>query len=410
MGDVWLGSYKLFVVIARFVDGEKGMEDKSDQRKVSVEKKTVVDKPVIHKTVETESFCDILTNKKQAVDHMVIKIDGNVNAFVNWYEYALLLKEFGYNRVDIKYVGGFRVVLIFHDAELLTYFKEFEDVWKGWFECLEGWEGQSFQYECIAWLKIHGVPLHLCMDPVLSVIGSKFGLVIQEAQMGEDVGDLSYACIGILSDKSARVNDKVELSWNDKTYTVWVEEEMGEWIPDCLVMFDEGSSVAGSEEFFDGGQGVNSGDGGTRTGDVNVENDKEDGEWIEWDRQDVTDTHTTPVFDLNISLDMAKEDEGGVGDRKKMRRKAFKKKRGGRKGGSHSSVSLSGQDRPRKQSRREEDPFDIDRFIGIVSTGVNSVEQSVGGDDGQSNECNSVSGGATLDIEDEDVEHHDSSS
>ncbi|KAF5786879.1 putative RNA recognition motif domain, nucleotide-binding alpha-beta plait domain superfamily [Helianthus annuus] len=159
MGDVWLGSYKLFIVIARFVDGEKGREDKSDQRKVYMEKKTVVDKPVVDKTVGTEPFCDILTNKKQAVDYMVIKIIGNVNAFVNWYEYALvgrvkefkiltslrqLLKEFGYNRVDIKYVGRFRVMLDFHDAELLTYFKESEDVWNGWFEYLEGWEGQSF--------------------------------------------------------------------------------------------------------------------------------------------------------------------------------------------------------------------------------------------------------------------------
>ncbi|MFS7967204.1 hypothetical protein Hanom_Chr09g00783051 [Helianthus anomalus] len=84
--------------------------------------------------------------------------------------------------------------------------------------------------------------------------------------------------------------------------------------------------------------------------------------------------------DLNKPLVNPIEADMGPDDRKKGRRKAFKKKRGNRKTGGHGSVSPNGQDRPKKRSRTDDDPFDIDRFIGIVSNGTNSEGQENVGD------------------------------
>ncbi|KAF5795151.1 hypothetical protein HanRHA438_Chr08g0347751 [Helianthus annuus] len=384
MGDVWMGSYKLFIVIVRFVDGEKVTEDKKDQKKIYVEKKIADDKPMPGRKVGAESYCDILTNKKKSTDHMVIKIDGNVKGFAKWYEYALvgrvsdfkilislrkLLKVNGYNRVEIKYLGGLRVGLVFEDVELLNYFKDTDVVWKGWFEQLEHWEGQSFDYERIAWLKIHGVPLHLCIDPVFNVIGSKFGKVIQDAQMDDDVGDLSVTCIGILCDKTARLHGNVDIAWNDRVFNVWVEEETGEWIPDCLTVIDEESLVSGSEDLQSGKESSNNMENDMHVEDMHGGKGREPGEWLEGEKEVSQDDNAVPSLDMNIGIDSSKDGENGMDDRNKNRRMVFKKKRGGKKGGLHVSVSPLGQERPRKRTRRDDDPFDIDRFIGIVSSG-----------------------------------------
>ncbi|KAM0062670.1 hypothetical protein Hdeb2414_s0003g00082501 [Helianthus debilis subsp. tardiflorus] len=256
MCDFWMGSYKLFIVIARFVDGEKVNAKKQEPKKKNVEKQPIVGNPVGDKKVGNVSFCDVVSNKKHVLEVLSIKIDSNVSGFVHWYGHALvdrvkdfkiltslrgLMKEFGYQCVVIKYLGAFRVLLVFDDIELLNYFKDTEEAWKEWFVHLVLWEGQSFEYECVAWLKIHGVPVHLSINPMFNVIGSKFGKVIQEAQIDDEVGDLSYACIGVLCN-SSRWNARLDLSWNDFVYKVWVEEETGEWIPDCLTMFDDESS------------------------------------------------------------------------------------------------------------------------------------------------------------------------
>ncbi|MFS8022893.1 hypothetical protein Hanom_Chr16g01444871 [Helianthus anomalus] len=128
-------------------------------------------------------------------------------------------------------------------------------------------------------------------------------------------------------------------------------------------MFDEVFSASGSErgnvdgiathmEDLDGVKGRESGEGEGGENEVSVDNDD------------------IPMLDRNIVTDINKFGDIGNVNRKKNRRKEFKKKQGGRKGGRNVSVSPQGQERPRKRSRREEDPFDIDRFIGIVSYGI----------------------------------------
>ncbi|MFS7939732.1 hypothetical protein Hanom_Chr05g00455371 [Helianthus anomalus] len=96
---------------------------------------------------------------------------------------------------------------------------------------------------------------------------------------------------------------------------------------------------------------------------------REPGEWLEGEKEVSQDDNAVPSLDMNIGIDSSKDGENGVDDRNKNRRKVFKKKRGGKKGGLNVSVSPQGQERPRKRTRRDNDPFNIDRFVGIVPSG-----------------------------------------
>ncbi|KAJ0593938.1 hypothetical protein HanHA300_Chr03g0103021 [Helianthus annuus] len=96
------------------------------------------------------------------------------------------------------------------------------------------WVGQAFAFEMIAWLQVHGVPLHLWCEEVFSEICGRFGVVAKQPQVLEDDGDFSMVCVGVLVGEGKRILEEVTLNWQDKRYQVWVSEDLGDWIPDCL--------------------------------------------------------------------------------------------------------------------------------------------------------------------------------
>lgn len=186
-------------------------------------------------------------------------MDFNIKAFGDWYDCGLLARVKGFNvltalrkhmrriskfNVEIKYVGGLYVLLVFWNNMEKLSFLEDKEAWLNCFDSIEPWNGQLVDYEKVAWLKLHGVPLALSCSQVFDVIASKFGTVIQSAQFEEEGGDLSYACVGILSKKVERINQICKLNWQNQSFQILVEEEVAGWIPDCLVDLEE-------EEHFD---------------------------------------------------------------------------------------------------------------------------------------------------------------
>ncbi|KAJ0592482.1 putative RNA recognition motif domain, nucleotide-binding alpha-beta plait domain superfamily [Helianthus annuus] len=221
--DVWIGSYKLFIVPARFVDG-KHIPRKDEQvwqpvkgKEIQEEgREEVIEKPSASVNVNVEdrvSFRDTLLNKEPKINVvMEIDVESNVNAFGEWYERSRDYKnEFVSKKVE----------------------------WESDMESVEEWVGQTFKVDRIAWLKIHGVPLSLSCAQVFDDNASKFGSIVQPAQFPEEDGDLSVACVGILRSLIDRVNQKVRLKWKSAVFDVLVEEEMADWILDCLVNFEE---------------------------------------------------------------------------------------------------------------------------------------------------------------------------
>ncbi|MFS7956597.1 hypothetical protein Hanom_Chr07g00656451 [Helianthus anomalus] len=73
------------------------------------------------------------------------------------------------------------------------------------------------------------------------------------------------------------------------------------------------------------------------------------------------------VSEINTHID-SQDDQSPSNGNRRSRRKGFR-----RKGGRQSVHSSAGQERPKKRARSETDPFDIDRFIGILSVGHSNV-------------------------------------
>ncbi|KAJ0801924.1 putative RNA-binding domain superfamily [Helianthus annuus] len=249
MCDVWMGSYKLFVVLARFVDGER-VQVEGDKSKGKAKEDAVqvnysggdigVEKanPISGGASSSgggngKSYRDAIMNRRVEDLGDVIKIDDKVEVFSQWHGVSLigrvkefkilstlniLLKEAKWSNVGIKYVGGFLVVLIFRSVEECISFAGSKEVWGEWFETLERWTGQWMPMERIAWLQVHGVPMNLACDPVFQIIGRRYGRVIQPACLKEEDKDFSYVYIGILCSRDFRIADRFSLSWRGVSY------------------------------------------------------------------------------------------------------------------------------------------------------------------------------------------------
>ncbi|KAJ0479555.1 hypothetical protein HanIR_Chr13g0621341 [Helianthus annuus] len=165
-----------------------------------------------------------------------------------------LLLEAGFGEVEVQYVGGFNILIVFGNVESVLAFQNREEVWKDWFSYMDIWLGQALAFERVAWLRVHGVPLHLFCDEVVNVICKKYGTVVKPPQIGEEDGDLSMVCVGVLVGEGKRIIEEVSLSWQDKKYRVWISEDLGDGIPDCIdpdndSESEHGVSVVGLDMF-----------------------------------------------------------------------------------------------------------------------------------------------------------------
>ncbi|KAM0066442.1 hypothetical protein Hdeb2414_s0002g00049051 [Helianthus debilis subsp. tardiflorus] len=265
MSDVWMGSYKLFFALARFVDGEK-IDWKGGKRWVPLKKaddvpvQGNVDKgkdPIVDNTYvgnglgDGRSFKDSLLNVALIVEkkRREIVVDSKVKGSLLWLGCGVVervsdlnklskLREWlnlgGHNGVGIRYVGGLWVVLVFNSEECMEEFVLNSEVWKEYFDSVDKWVGQAIPRERVVWLKLFGLPLGLFDNGFINEIGALYGKVIQPAEVSEAEVDLSFATLGVLCEPGTRINETVDIVWNKEVFSILVEEELGEWVPDCL--------------------------------------------------------------------------------------------------------------------------------------------------------------------------------
>ncbi|KAJ0791400.1 hypothetical protein HanOQP8_Chr01g0005111 [Helianthus annuus] len=262
-------------------------------------------------------------------------------------------------KVRIKYLGGFHVVLVFESNEEKGWFMEKKQLWENVFLSLEAWEGQIVDFERIAWIKVYGVPFCLNVDHVINGIGERFGEVVQLPVSSEADEDLSFILVGILCKSVQRINHCFNMAWKSKVFLIVVEEDTGDWTPDCLsdddeyVYDDEG--VQDNVRMGMGSDDVSAGDiGGSHNGEFMVGADLEEGGQFSNNKEDNNDS--IPIIQDTFSkhfLEGRNENDGLKKKRKGFSKKARRK----------SSCSPLGQDRPKKRAREGDDYFDLDRFI-----------------------------------------------
>ncbi|KAJ0707511.1 putative RNA recognition motif domain, nucleotide-binding alpha-beta plait domain superfamily [Helianthus annuus] len=191
--DVWIGSYKLFIVLARFVDGER-VNWKEEKHWVPVAEIKSVENNVetAHVGVDNSgssmatgrSFKETLVGKDVGKSVEEIVIDDGLIGNTHWNGLGLIgttkgmkeltgLKDWLMSvrlaNVGIRYVGGLSVVLVFEEKECMAEFFSTKEVWNQVLDSLGIWEGQRLQVGRIAWLKCFGVPLCLFDTRVMAV-------------------------------------------------------------------------------------------------------------------------------------------------------------------------------------------------------------------------------------------------
>ncbi|KAJ0876872.1 putative RNA recognition motif domain, nucleotide-binding alpha-beta plait domain superfamily [Helianthus annuus] len=249
LNTIRMGNWKIKVNIARFTKENPGKMKGPVQPNPTMKPHQVFQ---THQPVNLDarfqpgngkSYADTVRSDK------IMEIELGVDQFNLWHGRALigttnsinilrtfhiLLKRAGINNTTFQYLGGCNLMLVFESREEANVFMGNKTQWGEWFCRLVRWEGQSFPYERIAWLKILGVPLQLMQNKLFNDIGAQYGKILHPSQFeGNDI-NLSFEYVGILVDKGERISDAITLKWRGKAFKIWIEEEIEEWIPDCL--------------------------------------------------------------------------------------------------------------------------------------------------------------------------------
>ncbi|KAJ0561082.1 hypothetical protein HanHA300_Chr06g0218811 [Helianthus annuus] len=194
---------------------------------------------LLHPEWESEGVRGVLEGDKVEAEFTVVVAESS-SAFLDLYGKAVvgrtvdletlvdfdrLLNIAGTTFSRIQYLGGLSILISFPDEALAEKFLKARDLWGPWFSHLDAWRGQSLLFERVAWLRLHGIPMHLVDPFVLRSIGDSFGKVLHVPKDIEDKKDLSVFRVGVLAGESKRIKEMMNLKWKNKIFRIWVEEE-----------------------------------------------------------------------------------------------------------------------------------------------------------------------------------------
>ncbi|KAD6455049.1 hypothetical protein E3N88_09755 [Mikania micrantha] len=196
-----------------------------------------------------KTYKDVVTGRVYEKSTSCVKIYKDVDAFKRWRRFSIIgevvdvnvlsnlkgiLKGMNVVNVDLRYVGGLKVLITFNstmEAKVFTFEKKLQ--WSQSFRYVEVWEGQHVEYR-LAWIRIQGVPIQLWDAKVFDEIGGKVGRVVQGSTGSLDDGNLAYEIVGVLVKNYNKVQTKVKVCWNNVEFETWVEESGKIWVPKFL--------------------------------------------------------------------------------------------------------------------------------------------------------------------------------
>ncbi|KAL4566368.1 hypothetical protein LXL04_030483 [Taraxacum kok-saghyz] len=153
--------------------------------------------------------------------------------------------------MEIKYLGGLRVLLLFDDSLYAKKFKANEERWKEHLKWVS-WGDQTLQkFDRVAWIRIVGLPLHMWGTVNFEAITKELGKIIAPFDTLPARVALSCAKIGILTERKTRINEEVRVVFGGKSMNIGITEFDEDWWPfrfDPSKDFYEDESESGEEE------------------------------------------------------------------------------------------------------------------------------------------------------------------
>ncbi|KAI3676782.1 hypothetical protein L1987_86395 [Smallanthus sonchifolius] len=140
-----------------------------------------------------------------------------------------MLNEGGFIGAGFLYVGGLTVLLCLKEAhEAIEFVLAKERVWGNFLSSAEVWDGQVVPLEKIV---IVGIPFPVRDSNVFDQVGALFGKIVSLSQFSWSNADTSSGQCSILSAIEGRIDEEIELSWNNGLYKVRVTEDSNSWAP-----------------------------------------------------------------------------------------------------------------------------------------------------------------------------------
>lgn len=144
------------------------------------------------------------------------------------------------------YAGGRKVVLKFFDPLAAKTYLDTQYNWNKWFSWLKFGILEDYNFERLAWIRIHGLPIYLRFNENVGEIANNFGKVLKVDGRNWHNSNPTYFCVCILYSGRKLINEEVTCSYNGKSFKVGVVECAEAWDP--ISYYYEGESQATDRE------------------------------------------------------------------------------------------------------------------------------------------------------------------
>lgn len=117
--------------------------------------------------------------------------------------------------IEINYVGGLKVLLMFNDSTTAKKFKDNKNRWEEHLKWVEWGDRMQLSFDKVAWIRIVGLPLQLWGRITLLQSQIEYGFTIAPYEDITHCLDLSCVKIGILTKRRTRINYKIFIAFEE---------------------------------------------------------------------------------------------------------------------------------------------------------------------------------------------------
>ncbi|CAH1441469.1 unnamed protein product [Lactuca virosa] len=133
--------------------------------------------------------------------------------------------------MEIKYVGGFKVLLQFNDSVSAKEFKENKQRWQEHLKWVDWADQVQTGFDGVSWIRIVGLPLQLLGENNFEKITKDYGNIIAPYDNLTHHVDLSYVKIGILTTRRKRINEEILVAVEGEILKLGIIELDEDWYP-----------------------------------------------------------------------------------------------------------------------------------------------------------------------------------
>jgi hypothetical protein len=271
MKEVWMGSFKLWVNLARFQRAEVIEEQP---------KSAPASRPVLTQQERRPglSFRTALVGdtSKRAEEVLHVPVNEDLCKELCGSMVGTLAREKDVRRIQTTlFMEGFRSITVTHMGGNMVLLRssvagDVERLMRSKNECityyfsdLKPWNPGLIAVQREVWVQVYGIPVHIWGEKLFKVLGNRLGVFLDFDMETASLARFDVARIKVLSSKWAFLDDIVKVEAEGVGFDLWVVEERGNQRSVVVLngeMEDEGSHACMAEGSVPGDVGENSGE------------------------------------------------------------------------------------------------------------------------------------------------------